>query len=86
MFSLKENLQLFFLHKEGVMPELHWDARVNAMSSTLNQPGMCFYLEMVSSTLPKDFAEFLENITARESTLSKKAKTLLNVGEATSSS
>jgi hypothetical protein len=76
----------FFLHKEGVMPELLWDARVNAMSGTLNQPGMCYYLEIASSNLPKDFAEFLVNITATESTLSEKAKTLLMAGEATSSS
>lgn len=67
----------FYLHKEGVMPDTLWAARVSALAGTLNQPGTRFFLEVGGSSLPADFREFLMQVTARPSTLSEKGKQVL---------
>ena len=69
----------FYLYKEGVMPEKLWAARVGALSGSLNQPGLQFYLKIAGPTLPEDFREFLVEVTSKPSTLSEEGKRLLGI-------
>ena len=69
----------FYLYKEGVMPENLWAARVGALSGSLNQPGLRFYLEIAGTTLPEDFREFLVEVTSKPSTLSEEGKRMLGI-------
>jgi len=69
----------FYLHKEGVMPDELWAARVGALEGTLNQPGIRLFLEVGGSSLPADFREFLATVTSQPSTLSEAAKRLLGI-------
>lgn len=76
VFMRRESVA-FYLHKEGTMPDDLWLARVASFTGTLNQPGLKLYLAAASTTLPSDFREFLEEIVARESTMSEEMKSLL---------
>jgi hypothetical protein len=71
----------FYLHKEGVMPDVLWAARVGALAGTLNQPGIRLFLEMGASSLPADFREFLAKVTSQPSTLSEAARRILGIGD-----
>jgi hypothetical protein len=71
----------FYLHKEGVMPDSLWDARVGAMTGILNQPGMNLFLDVAGSTLPKDFTDFIINVTSRPSTLDEKTRKVLGLAD-----
>ena len=59
------------------MPDHLWDSRVSALTGTLNQPGLNYYLESAADTLPKDFREFIEEISQTETTMNDAAKSLL---------
>ena len=69
----------FYLHKEGVMPDELWAARVGALRGTLNQPGIRLFLDVGASSLPTDFLEFLATVTSQPSTLSETAKRILGI-------
>jgi hypothetical protein len=69
----------FFLHKEGVMPDELWAARLGSFSGTLNQPGIQMYLEVGGPSLPADFREFVVQMTSKPSTLSEKGRQLLGI-------
>ncbi len=76
VFMRRESVA-FYLHKEGVMPDHLWQARVAVISGTLNQPGFHLYLETVAETIPNDFREFLEDRVKEDSNLNDQAKELL---------
>lgn len=76
VFMRRESVA-FYLHKEGVMPDHLWQARIAVISGTLNQPGFHLYLETVAETLPDDFRAFLEARVREKSTLNDKARELL---------
>ena len=76
IFMRRESVA-FYLHKEGVMPDHLWDSRVSALTGTLNQPGLNFYLESAADTLPKDFREYIEEISSHETTMNDATKSLL---------
>ena len=76
VFMRRESVA-FYLHKEGVMPDHLWQARVAVISGTLNQPGFHLYLETASETLPDDFRKFLAASMKDNSTLNNKARELL---------
>jgi len=76
IFMRRESVA-FYLHKEGVMPDHLWDSRLSALTGTLNQPGLIYYLEAAADTLPKDFREFIEKIPRTETTMNDAAKSLL---------
>jgi len=63
----------FYLHKEGIMPDTLWAARVASLNGTVNQPGMQLYLEAVGATLPSDFQDFLRQAVSQPSTSSEEA-------------
>lgn len=69
----------FFLHKEGVMPDELWAARIGALKGVLNQPGIKFYLEVGGPSLPEDFRDFLIKMTSEPSSLSEKSRQLLGI-------
>ncbi|MGB5591067.1 MAG: hypothetical protein WBN31_09000 [Gammaproteobacteria bacterium] len=79
VFMRRESMA-FYLHREGVMPDELWTARVGGLSGTLNQPGMHFYLDLAEDTLPVDFRSFLREVTSKPSTMNDKMKRL--IGEA----
>jgi hypothetical protein len=64
----------FYLHKEGIMPDELWTARVASLNGTVNQPGMQLYLKAVGDTLPAHFREFLLQTVSQPSTLSEEAR------------
>ena len=64
----------FYLHKEGIMPDELWAARVASLKGAVNQPGMQLYLETVGDSLPADFREFLLQTVSQPSTLSEEAR------------
>ena len=76
VFMRRESMA-FYLHKEGVMPDDLWAARVGALSGILNQPGMHVYLDMAASTLPAEFVDFLREILAKPSTMNDKARRMI---------
>lgn len=76
IFMRRESVA-FYLHKEGVMPDHLWDSRVSALTGTLNQPGLNYYLEAAADTLPKDFREYIEEISRTETTMNDATKSLL---------
>ncbi len=69
----------FFLHKEGVMPDELWAARIGALKGVLNQPGIKLYLEVGGLSLPADFRDFLLEMTSKPSTLSETGRQLLGI-------
>lgn len=73
---MRRECAAFYLHKEGVMPDHLWNARVASLTGTLNQPGMKIYLEVTGDTIPEDFREFIEEIAKTETTLNGKAMSL----------
>jgi len=64
----------FYLHKEGVMPDELWAARVASLTGTVNQPGMQLYLKLVGHSLPAEFKEFLLQTVSQPSTLSEEGR------------
>jgi hypothetical protein len=71
----------FYLHKEGIMPEELWAARMGALTGTLNQPGTLLYLDLAGDSLPADFRAFLIGVTAQPSTLSEKTRAVLGLSD-----
>lgn len=69
----------FFLHKEGVMPDDLWAARIGALKGALNQPGIKLYLEVGGPSLPADFRDFLLKMTSEPSILSETGRQLLGI-------
>ena len=67
----------FYLFRQGTMPKELWDARVAIFKGTLNQPGLKVYLAFSAETLPAEFREFVEEVTAEASTMSDGAKEFL---------
>lgn len=67
----------FYLHQEAVMSEEIWQARVEALRTTLNQPGTHLFLEAAGATLPRQFREFMLEVVAQESSLSERAESIL---------
>jgi len=76
IFLRRESLS-FYLHKEGIMPEEFWAARVRGLSGILNQPGSRLFLEAVGETLPDEFREFLVSIFSKDSTMSDTTQDIL---------
>ncbi len=76
IFMRRESVA-FYLHKEGIMPDELWAARVATLSGNLNQPGMHFYLEMGGDTLPAEFRSFLREVMSQPSTMNDKVKRLM---------
>lgn len=71
----------FYLHREGLMPEELWAARLGGLTGTLNQPGTLLYLDLAGHTLPSDFRELLVRVTAEPSTLNETAKSILGISD-----
>ena len=69
----------FFLHKEGVMPDELWAARIGALKGVLNQPGIKLYLEVGGPSLPDEFRDFLVRMTSEPSSLSEKSRQILGI-------
>jgi len=74
---LRRESVAFYLHKEGVMPDELWAARVGTLSGNLNQPGMDLYLEVGGDTLPAEFRDFLREVMAKPSTMNDKIKRMI---------
>ena len=79
---MRRELVAFYLHRQGVMPDHLWAARLGALTSTFNQPGLKMYLSVARDTLPEDFQSFLDEIAQRKSTMSDDLKSLLTQQEA----
>lgn len=80
---LRREAVSFYLHREGIMGDELWAARVGALSGTLNQPGTRFYLDLAGQTLPADFRNFLNDVTSKPSTMNKAARVALGVDSGT---
>jgi len=76
VFMRRESVA-YYLHKEGTMPDALWNARVATLTGSLNQPGLKLYLEAAAESLPKDFREFVLELSKSETTMSPEAKKLM---------
>lgn len=74
---LRRELVAFYLHREGVMPDHLWAARQAALTGTCNQPGLKMYLSVAGETLPKDFRDYLDEMSKHESTMTDGLRSIL---------